>query len=240
MSKEFFVPTFQLGLPDIEKTKLLSLRLPKEWESLKEIATARKMVMVLTDLLPSGAEISYVVYDYVLESEIFGFRTEQMLNWLRKEAVGFLLLPVSKALNKLLKEENFDFSCPMVAIGSPVKIRGQVFHIPQMDFVGRTESLDSLETLVAYVLGPGRWILVDSGASYHTWGAHCLLSSTDWRSFMQQSHARHQSLLENFPSEVEIDEHFVLNSLSRGFSALRVHPLIEDKPPPKIIKMLEC
>jgi len=213
-------------------------------ESFKEPLISKSAPGVVGEILnrnPKIERVSWVVYDWMAEYETIvdeELLPPEPLFWVEREEAGELLnTSREEALSILTGEKITKESLLVPAVSSLVVLGEKSVHIPQVDFRG-TASTDELPERVKYFLSRGEWMIVNSGASYHAWGVDSLMTTREWRSFMEkvQRFGRWQC-----GSDLLIpDLGFIRHSLKRGFSALRIHEIpladILEEPPPQIVR----
>jgi hypothetical protein len=101
---------------------------------------------------------------------------------------------------------------------SHVEYKGEVFHIPMIDFAGRPR-LEELQRvgrrLAAAMDVGGDFIFFDTGRSYHGYSAE-LIPEKAWNGYLGEL------LLLNQPDVLPVvDTRWVGHALARGFAALR-------------------
>lgn len=175
-------------------------------------------------------QVSFVVYDHSRDSEE-AFDT-QLLQWVEAEEAAHLFSRDRLVTLSALTQKDILEDSPFIpAVGSLAGVGNEALHIPQIDFFGKTNDLAFLRERVSFLLGPGRWAIVDTGKSYHAWGIHTLMTGEEWRQFVEGVRERSQSLSDN----PRADSLFIKKSLERGFSALRLHSKFIDEPPPIVV-----
>lgn len=201
--------------------------------------SAKKAVAEILTRQLGIKRISCVIYDYRLDTDYVEFEgCPQQLFWLERSDINQLLRGNRlEALSMFLDRKKDTDTLLVPAISSLVVSQERLAQIPQMDFVGRVFGKEDLKERVKYFLSQGEWVVVDSGASYHTWRIDSLMTLGEWREFMEkvkflgERHYESDSLIP--------DIGFIEHSLKRGFSALRVHEIpladIIEEPPPQIV-----
>lgn len=210
------------------RQETLNLGLSFPLESPKRQFVGEHASAIVTEILnlnPGIQKVSWVVYNKIdksetIDEELFIPQLQPIL-WVKRENVDKLLnCSREETLSILTGKEITETSLLVPAVTSLVVLDGKLAHIPQMDF--RNSALaNDLQERVRFFLGSGKWVIVNSGASYHAWGIDSLVTMGEWRNFMEKvkvSGKRHKESDFLVP-----DIGFIEHSLSRDFSALKIH-----------------